>query len=140
MCGAFLAMELEPRTQFGASILMKTVLIVDDEPLIRAYVRDVVEDAGYKAKEAGTADEALRLIEDDGIDIVLSDIEMPGSLDGVELAWTGDPCVGQALAEARPDTYRHAVSGEAVLARQPRRYAFGCGKVTSARVRGNPRA
>jgi two-component system, response regulator PdtaR len=67
---------------------MKTVLIVDDEPLIRAYIRDVVEDAGYKAKEAGTADEALQLIEDDGVDIVLSDIEMPGSLDGVALAWT----------------------------------------------------
>lgn len=66
---------------------MKTILIVDDEPLIRAYVRDVVEEAGYKAKEAGNADEALRLIEDDGIDIVVSDVEMPGSLNGVELAW-----------------------------------------------------
>src|SRR4051812_33413326 len=74
--------------RLGIQTCMKTVLIVDDEPLIRAYVRDVVEDAGYKAKEACTADEALQLIDDDGIDIVLSDIEMPGSLDGVELAWT----------------------------------------------------
>jgi DNA-binding NtrC family response regulator len=66
---------------------MKTILIVDDEPLIRSYVREVVEEAGFMTKEAGSADEALKLIEDDGIDVLLSDVEMPGSLDGVDLAW-----------------------------------------------------
>jgi DNA-binding NtrC family response regulator len=66
---------------------MKTILIVDDEPLIRSYVRDVVEEAGFVTKEAGNAAEALKLIEDDGIDVLVSDVEMPGLLDGVDLAW-----------------------------------------------------
>ena len=39
----------------------QTVLIVDDEPLIRLYVRGVLEDAGYLAKEASNAEDALRL-------------------------------------------------------------------------------
>ena len=64
----------------------KTVLIVDDEPLIRMYVREVLEDAGYQAKEASNAHDALELINDDGITLVLTDIDMPGAMDGLGLA------------------------------------------------------
>ena len=64
----------------------QTVLIVDDEPLIRFDVRGVLEDAGYCAKEASNAEEALRLIHDDGITVVLTDIDMPGAMDGLALA------------------------------------------------------
>ena len=39
----------------------QTVLIVDDESLIRLYVRGVIEDAGHLAKEASNAEDALRL-------------------------------------------------------------------------------
>jgi CheY-like chemotaxis protein len=65
----------------------KVILVVDDEPLLRTLVRDVLEDMGYAVKEAGTADEALKLLEEDGIAAVLTDIEMPGPFNGLDLAW-----------------------------------------------------
>lgn len=64
----------------------QTVLIVDDEPFIRMYVRGVLEDAGHLAKEASNAQDALRLIQEDGITLVVTDIEMPGAMDGLALA------------------------------------------------------
>jgi len=64
----------------------QTVLIVDDEPLIRLYVRGVLEDAGHLTKEASNAEDALKLIEEDGITLVVTDIDMPGGMDGLALA------------------------------------------------------
>jgi CheY-like chemotaxis protein len=64
-----------------------TLLVVDDEPLLRTYVRDLLEGAGYAVKEAANAHDAIGLLEDDGIIAVLTDIEMPGALDGIDLAW-----------------------------------------------------
>ncbi len=63
-----------------------TVLIVDDEPFVRLYACGVMEEAGYPTKEAGDADEAMQLIAADGITIVITDVEMPGSMDGLALA------------------------------------------------------
>ncbi|MFA6968706.1 response regulator [Bosea sp. (in: a-proteobacteria)] len=63
------------------------VLIVDDEPLIRMDLADMVRDAGYVALEAAHADEAIRLLESQPtIRILVTDIEMPGSMDGLKLA------------------------------------------------------
>jgi CheY-like chemotaxis protein len=64
----------------------QTVLIVDDEAVIRLFVRVILEDAGHEVKEASNADDALRLIADDGITVVVTDIDMPGSMDGLALA------------------------------------------------------
>ena len=64
---------------------MPTVLVVDDEPLIRLYTCGLIEEAGYQTREAN-ADEAMRQLAQDGISIVLTDIEMPGSMDGLALA------------------------------------------------------
>ena len=64
------------------------ILIVDDEALIRSYVRDIVEEIGYAASEAGNADAALQMLGKSGFSVVLTDITMPGTLDGLELAWT----------------------------------------------------
>ena len=49
--------------------------------------RDLLEEAGYAVRDAANADEAIRLLEKDGIVAVLTDIEMPGVLDGIDLAW-----------------------------------------------------
>lgn len=62
----------------------KRILIVDDEPLIRIYIRDVLEEAGYVVAEAAGADEAMLLLANDHIRMVISDIEMPGR-DGLSL-------------------------------------------------------
>lgn len=64
-----------------------TVLVVDDEPLIRLAAVATIEDAGYRTLEAGSADEALMLLRDrDDIGFLFTDVRMPGSMDGVSLA------------------------------------------------------
>ena len=64
-----------------------TVLVVDDEPLLRSFNTDLLADAGFDVIEAVDADEALRVLErPNHISVVLTDVEMPGSLDGFALA------------------------------------------------------
>ena len=63
------------------------VLVVDDEPLLRMFNVDMLSDAGFDVIEAGDAEEALRLLTDvAGIRVVFTDVEMPGAIDGFELA------------------------------------------------------
>ena len=65
----------------------QAVLIVEDEPLLRLMAIDVVKDAGFDAVEACDADEAIRILESRrDITIVFTDIDMPGSMDGLLLA------------------------------------------------------
>jgi CheY-like chemotaxis protein len=68
--------------------LSKTiVLVVEDAPVLRLMAISVVEDAGFDAIEAANADEAVRILESrDDIRIVFTDIDMPGSMDGMKLA------------------------------------------------------
>jgi CheY-like chemotaxis protein len=63
------------------------VLVVEDEPLLRLMALDLVEEAGLAAIEATNADEAIRILEArDDIRIIFTDIDMPGSMDGLRLA------------------------------------------------------
>jgi two-component system, response regulator PdtaR len=67
-------------------MVRQTILVVDDEPLIRMHVRRVLENAGHAAKGASNAEEALRLINEGGITLLVTDIDMPGAMDGLALA------------------------------------------------------
>jgi CheY-like chemotaxis protein len=70
----------------GVSWGMK-VLIVEDEPLIRLGLATAVEEAGYDVVEAANASEALRRLEaDPDIRLLLTDVDMPGGMDGIALA------------------------------------------------------
>jgi CheY-like chemotaxis protein len=63
------------------------VLVVDDEPLIRLGLAATLEDAGYQVVEAADAKQAIGLLEaNDGIEVVLTDVDMPGDMDGIRLA------------------------------------------------------
>lgn len=63
------------------------VLIVEDEPLIRLGLATAVEEAGYEVVEAGNATEAIRRLEaDPQIRLLLTDVDMPGGMDGIALA------------------------------------------------------
>ena len=63
------------------------VLVVEDETFLRMHAVDIVEDAGFTAVEAVDADEALLILESrSDISLMLSDIQMPGSMDGLKLA------------------------------------------------------
>jgi DNA-binding response OmpR family regulator len=67
------------------------LLIVEDEPLVRMVVADFLRGDGYAVMEAGTADEAVDMLRrHDDIRLVLTDILMPGALNGFDLAeWVG---------------------------------------------------
>jgi CheY-like chemotaxis protein len=63
------------------------VLVVEDEMLLRMRAVDIVEDAGYISVEAVDADEALAILESrSDIALLFTDIQMPGSMDGLALA------------------------------------------------------
>jgi DNA-binding NtrC family response regulator len=69
----------------------ETILVVEDDVLVRMPISQYLRDCGYKIIEAVNADEAMVVLlhRETPIDIVFSDIEMPGSTDGFGLAkWT----------------------------------------------------
>jgi CheY-like chemotaxis protein len=63
------------------------VLVVEDDWLLRLIAVEVVEDAGYVAIEAANADEAILILEGRAdIAVIFTDVDMPGSMDGLKLA------------------------------------------------------
>lgn len=63
------------------------VLVVEDEPIIRLGMINTIEDAGHIAAEAASADQALRVLEaDPAFTVIVTDVDMPGSMNGIELA------------------------------------------------------
>jgi two-component system KDP operon response regulator KdpE len=61
------------------------VLVVDDEEPVRRLLRRVVASRGYQCTEAANADEALALLAQGKVDVILLDLHMPGRYDGEEL-------------------------------------------------------
>jgi two-component system, response regulator PdtaR len=67
--------------------LSAAVLIVEDEPLIRMGAVYQIEDAGFEVYEAASADAAIALLElHKEIRLIFTDVDMPGSMDGLNLA------------------------------------------------------
>jgi len=63
------------------------VLIVEDEFLIRLHAAQIIEEAGFDVIEASNADEAISILEvRSDIIVLFTDIQMPGSMDGLKLA------------------------------------------------------
>ena len=63
------------------------VLLVEDEGLIRLTLAETLEDAGYTVVAAENGDVACSLLKGrDGFDVLLTDIQMPGSADGIDVA------------------------------------------------------
>jgi len=65
-----------------------TVLVVEDEMLLRMRAVDIVEDAGFNPLEAVNAEDALVLLESrSDIDLLFTDIQLPGAMNGLKLAY-----------------------------------------------------
>jgi CheY-like chemotaxis protein len=63
------------------------VLVVEDEPLIRAFAADMLEDAGFEVVESPTADHAVTVLKKrPDVRVVFTDVHMPGRLSGFHLA------------------------------------------------------
>jgi two-component system, response regulator PdtaR len=80
------------------------VLVVEDDPLVRFALAQSLSDAGIVALEAGNSNEALSLLaEADDIRVVVTDIDMPGSINGLGLA--------RILTDAKPYVHVILISG-----------------------------
>jgi CheY-like chemotaxis protein len=63
------------------------VLVVEDEPFVLLDAAEMIEAAGYEVLRASNADQAIEMLESrNDIRVVFTDIEMPGSMDGLKLA------------------------------------------------------
>ena len=63
------------------------VLVVEDEPLLRLFASDMIEEAGFEVLEASDASAALVALEERrDIRVVFTDVDMPGGIDGIMLA------------------------------------------------------
>jgi DNA-binding response OmpR family regulator len=70
-----------------------TILVVEDEVLIRLVIAEYLRECGYKVHEAAHAEEAMAVLQapEVSVDIVFSDVMMPGPMDGFALArWIRD--------------------------------------------------
>jgi len=94
-----------------------TVLIVEDELFPRIDLSDALREAGFRVLEAVSGDEAERILQThEDIDLVLTDVQMPGSLDGIALA--------RRVIEQRPTTKVIVMSGQRrALAETPHVFA-----------------
>ncbi|WEK03654.1 MAG: response regulator [Candidatus Devosia phytovorans] len=83
---------------------MTTILVVEDESLIRMAIVDHLEESGFDVVEARDADQALKLLAvRDDIRIIFTDVDMPGSMDGIRLA--------QAVRDGWPPIRIYVTSG-----------------------------
>ena len=63
-----------------------TVLIVEDEFLIAISAATVFQKAGFETVEVSNADEAIAILKKRDVDLIFTDVRMPGSMDGLKLA------------------------------------------------------
>lgn len=82
----------------------RTVLLVEDEVLIRFFMHELFEEEGWVVLEAGSGDDAMALLEANPVTVVVTDIEMPGTVDGIALSWhvyRKSPSVAVVITSAR---------------------------------------
>jgi CheY-like chemotaxis protein len=103
------------------------VLVVEDHPLVRMALLEVVIEAGFEAFDAGSATEAIRILETrPDIHLVFADAEMPGTMDGIELVhyvrnrW---PPVKLIVVSAKKEIASEALPTEARFFHKPYREA-----------------
>ena len=95
------------------------ILIVDDDPGVRRFVRGVLENAGYTVHEAAGSSEALPLLESHSYDLLLADIIMP-EMDGFKLATTAhrrQPNLRVIFMTGFTAHYEDELSGSVVLSK-----------------------
>lgn len=62
------------------------IIVTEDESALRMLATEVLAEAGYTVVEAARADDALAIMKSRSVDLLFTDVQMPGSMDGLELA------------------------------------------------------
>jgi DNA-binding response OmpR family regulator len=106
-----------------------SVLVVEDEPLIRMAIADYLQDHGFKVFEAANADEAMRFLQygDVNVSLVFSDIQLGPGCNGIDLAvWSKIhfPDVRIALTSGNPKLVEDARLHEEAVAVFAKPYEF----------------
>jgi DNA-binding NtrC family response regulator len=103
-----------------------TVLIVDDEPAIRGFLYDYLFECGFNPLTAASGDEAVELLQKEiSVDLVFSDVRMPGNLDGFGLArWVMEHRPGLPVLLASGDLGKINATREIVAEIVPKPYDF----------------
>lgn len=84
----------------------ETIVVVDDEPLVRMVAVEILEDLGYNVLEAGDGPSAMRIMNSgQPVDLLVTDVGLPGGMNGRQLA--------DAVRVARPDLRVLFVTGYA---------------------------
>jgi CheY-like chemotaxis protein len=100
-----------------------SILVVEDEILVRMGVVEDLLEAGYAVLEASTADEAIALLDGGAeVDLVFSDIQMPGAHDGVALLRVVRerfPALPVILTSGRLKPPREALAGDTLFVPKP---------------------
>jgi CheY-like chemotaxis protein len=103
--------------------LPATILVVDDNAMARIYAVIVVEGAGYSALIAEDADDALDVLTTHPrISALFTDVDMPGRMDGLELAAEARrlrPDLGILIASGKREPYEDALPERAVFVSKP---------------------
>ncbi|MDX1493191.1 MAG: response regulator [Longimicrobiales bacterium] len=85
------------------------ILVVDDDDRLRRDITALLRRSGYRVTEAGTGKEAVRLLEESGMDLIVTDINMP-DMDGIELI--------VSVSRQQPPTPVVAISGGGYMPRE----------------------
>jgi CheY-like chemotaxis protein len=81
------------------------ILVVEDEPLVRDLNLDILQEAGFRLIEAADADQAFEILKRrPDVEVILTDVDMPGSINGFEFA--------RLVAQGWPDVKLLVVSGK----------------------------
>jgi DNA-binding response OmpR family regulator len=115
------------------NIVRPNVLVVEDDFLIRSNAVDIIEEAGFRVDAAKSADDAIRILEERrNVGLVFTDVHMPGSLNGLDLA---------RLVERKwPGTGVIVTSGRATKMDIPGRAIFLAKPYSSSELVGKMRA
>lgn len=98
-----------------------TVLLVEDEPAIRAGSAEALTEAGHLVVEAGSAEEAMAALQTAPVDVLVTDLHLPGSSGGELARRARDlrPAIGVLLATGDPLAAQHAVPDRGLLLAKP---------------------
>ncbi len=117
------------------------VLLVDDEPLVRMLASEILTDCGAVVLEAGNADEALRILKQrDDIVLVFSDVNMPGTMDGLALLQRVHelkPMVELILTSGRGEYALTKLPDDGTFLPKPYK-AFKLGGMVTEKLEGRP--